>query len=275
MYTEMQNKRKRGFTLIELMVVIAIMGILSVVAIPSIFGIVEKSKEKIDLMKLYYLRDALNRALLENQDALYNNPSSSVSNSALNEALKSNLGVDLFIIEMRPDLPMNVQDKHPKINDGSKMNELIGSSGTWYDALKDAGFEGVAEIVALRNKTAKGSLTKDGDTYRAYSYTDVNGQTQYRTTPKNQIFMSYLLNHGKDLSKMNPKLQGGNVTNYRLKVSIQWSWMDEHSQSVEVALVPASAIMWENGEGGALRSDHDVCFSTYGDAGCAQYRYSD
>ena len=78
---------------------------------------------------------------------------------------------------------------------------------------------------------------------------------------------------GKDLDKMNPDLQGGNVTNYRLKVSVQWTGRDEHSQSVEVALVPASAIMWENGRGGALLSDHGVCFSTYGDAGCAQYTY--
>ncbi|WP_217650346.1 hypothetical protein, partial [Fibrobacter sp. UWCM] len=51
------------------------------------------------------------------------------------------------------------------------------------------------------------------------------------------------------------------------------SGRDEHSQSVEVALIPASAIMWENGKGGALRSDYGVCFSTYGDAGCADYNY--
>ncbi len=273
MYTHTQNKCKLGFTLIELMVVVVIMGILSAVAIPSIFGMVEKSKEKVDLMKLYYLRDALNRALVENEDALNNNPSS-ISAKTLNDALKSNLGVDLFIIEMRPDLPMNVQHNHESINKNSQMSKLIGNTGTWYDALKEAGFEGVADIVALRNGTAKGSLTKDGETYRAYAYDDINGKPQKRTTPKNPIFISYLLNHGKDLSQMNPDLQGGNVTNYRLKVSIQWSGMDEHSRSVEVALIPASAIMWENGSGAALRSDHGVCFSTYGDAGCAKYRYS-
>ena len=268
----MRFKNKEGFTLIEIMIVIVIMGVLAAVAVPNVMGIIERSRENIDRMKLFYLRDALNRALVESENALNNNPSS-ISATTLDSALTSNLGVDLFIIEMRPDLPMNVQDKHPKINDGSKMNELIGGSGTWYDALKESGFEGVAEIVALRNKTAKGSLTKDGETYRAYSYKDVNGQTQYRTTPKNPIFISYLLNHGKDLDKMTPSLQGGNVTNYRLKVSIQWSGMDAHNRTVEVALVPASAIMWENGEGGALLSDHGVCFSTYGDAGCAQYRY--
>ena len=264
--------KKRGFTLIEIMIVIVIMGVLAAVAVPKIFGIIERARENIDLAKLFYLRDALNRALVENENALNNNPSS-ISANTLNNSLKSNLGVDLFIIEMRPDLPMNIQHNHESINKNSQNSKLIGGSGTWYEALKEAGFEGAAEIVALRNGTVKGSLTKDGETYRAYSYKDVNGKNQNRTTPKNPIFISYLLNHGKDLDKMNPDLQGGNVTNYRLKVSVQWSRRDEHSRSVEVALVPASAIMWENGAGGALLSDNGVCFSTYGAAGCARYRY--
>ena len=56
---------KRGITLMELMVVIAIMGILSTVAVPKLFGAGEKAREKIDLMKLYDLRNAINLALIE------------------------------------------------------------------------------------------------------------------------------------------------------------------------------------------------------------------
>ena len=43
----------------------AIMGFLATVAVPKFFGVAEKTREKADLMKLYYLRDALNRALIE------------------------------------------------------------------------------------------------------------------------------------------------------------------------------------------------------------------
>ena len=267
--------QKHGFTMIEIMVVIVIIGVLAGVGTPKLIDYTERVKEKADLMKLYYLRDALNRALIENANALYNSAyvkSGKITSDALSKQLASDVGVDLFIIEMRPEYPMNVQHNHDTINKKSQLNKLIGNSGTWYDALNDAGFEGVADIVALRNGTG-GSGYKNTDTYCAQSYTDAKGQKQWRTTPKKQIFMSRLLNHGKDLSKMNASLQGGNTTNYRLKVSFQWSGRDEHSQSVEVALLPAKAIMWANGKGGALLSDHGVCFSTYGDAGCKDYQY--
>lgn len=257
------NKRKSGFTLIELMVVIAIMGIISAVAVPSILGMVEKSKEKVDLLKLYHLRDALNRALIENGSALYNN--ASVADSILDKALKSKTGVDLFIIEMRPDLPGNVQNRHSNINGGSQMSKLVGSSGTWYEALKESGFNGVAEILIAREHG--NDWKKDGEKFYSYEYTGANGKKDYRTYPKEQLFMSKLLNRGPAAG---PK---SGQTNYRVKVSFQWSKLDEHSRSLEVALIPKDKIMWENGSGSALLSDNGVCFSTYGPSGCAGYQY--
>ena len=60
-----QNRWKGGFTIIELMVVIIIVNLLSGVAVPQLTDYIEKSRQKIDLMKLYYVRDALDRALYE------------------------------------------------------------------------------------------------------------------------------------------------------------------------------------------------------------------
>ena len=45
---------KHGFTMIEVMVVIVILGVLSAIGVPKIIGYTEKTKEKADLMKLYY-----------------------------------------------------------------------------------------------------------------------------------------------------------------------------------------------------------------------------
>ena len=269
-------KANRGFSLIEIMVVIVIMGVLATIGIPKVASYTEKTKEKADLMKLYYLREALNRALLENDQALYASDFVTSGNKAeanlsqLKAKLASDAGVDLFVIEMRPDLPTNFQNNHSSINNGSEMSKLIGSTGTWYNALKDAGFDGVADILAARNGN---NYKKGGSSYNSLPYKQGNN-TYYRTYPKQQVFMSRLLNHGKSAGLSGITTQGGNNTNYRLTMSFQWSGQDSTSHSVEVALLPAGAKMRSsNGRGGALLSDNGVCFSTYGNIGCADYRY--
>lgn len=277
MYTMLmhkQNQSKRGFTLIEVMVVTIVMGVLAAVGVPKIFGIVERSKEKIDLMKLFYLRDALNRALIESEDALYNSDYASNNRSKLDTKLASATGVDLFVIEMHPNHPNNIQSAHTSINKGSEMSKLVGNSGTWYEALNEAGFYGVADILDARNNGK--DLKKGGDTYITYKYKDVNNKDQYRSYPKEPLFISNLLNHGKEAGLDAIQHQGGNNTNYRVTMSFQWTGMDPASRSVEVALLPATMKMREsktNPKGGALLSDHGVCFSTYGDIGCANYSY--
>lgn len=268
---------KTGFTLIEIMVVIVIMGVLAGVAAPKLIGYSERVKEKADMMKLYYLRDALNRALIESEVALYQSDFVTKGDKAadnlkkLKDKLASETGLDLFVYELRPDFYTNIQNNHSSINSGSEMSKIIGNSGVWYDALRDAGFDGVADILAARNGN---NYKKDGDTYYSVEYKQGN-DTYYRTYPKKQLFMSNLLNHGKGAGLDKISTQGGNNTNYRLTLRFQWTGGKESSQSVEVALLPAGAKIRNNsnGKGGALMSDNGVCFSTYGDIGCADYRY--
>ena len=53
--------RRRGFTLIELMVVMAIVATLLTLALPRYFGSLDKSKEAVLKENLYQLRDAIGK----------------------------------------------------------------------------------------------------------------------------------------------------------------------------------------------------------------------
>lgn len=251
---------KRGITLMELMVVLAIMSILSTVAMPKMFGAGEKAREKIDLMKLYDLRNALNLALIEDMDAMtHYEPSKKQSPdekqntiNRLNSALGSNTGAALFVIELHNSLSINVQGSHGKIANNNTTNicEMVGRDGTFYMALKDANFDGVADIIADRLKK---DFKNGGDTYTSTPYTTSNGGTDYRTAPKRAIFQSKALTKGKIKD------------NTRYTVNIRWSDPDNPGYSVEVFLIPSGG-NWNS----AYRSDFGTCFSTYGRKGCSK-----
>ena len=247
-------RSRKGITLIELMVTIAIMGFLVTVALPNIFGVAEKTREKVDLLKLYYLRDALNRALIEDLDAL--TKFTPVTNGSKKDyqnlnKIGSNQGAALFVIELHSDLPMNVQGYHKDANKTTNICGAIGSGGTFYNALKEAHFEGVADIVRDRlagNKSNKNNV----DTYIATDYVNQNNETDYRTYPIQPMFISRALTHGDSTS------------NTRYTMSVQWSPGNE-GFSVEVFLLP-NGKQWNQ----AFKTKHGVCFSTYGKKGCAK-----
>lgn len=252
------SRSRKGFTLIEVMVVIVIMGFLAVIATPILFGIIEKSREKVDLLKFYYLRDALNKALVEDGDALThtttvkkkNNDQMNTLTTTLKNGLSSNRGATLFVIELHNGLSINVQNSHNQANNTHNISEIIGTSGTWYNALNEAGFEGVADIIAGR---ITGNYKKDTDTYTSFSWNDANNNNAewWRTAPRKPMFISQALNKGqKD-------------ENTRYTVSVRWSDVNNPGSSLEVYLLP-------NGKNYnyAFYTDHGVCFSTLGDAGC-------
>ena len=280
---------KHGFTMIEIMVVVVILGVLAGIATPKLMGYTEKVKEKADLMKLYYLRDALNKALIQNGEALYSSAYLSSGDDEANKkslkklksALSNESGVALFVIEMKGGAAMNVQSQHDYANKSANMCQLIGDAGTWYEALKEARFDGVAEIVAYRLQTKdnggiKKSIKENG---RPTSFTVVEDGSNYRTYPNTPMFISKELNYGKaaglDAITSQTKGDKSNKTNYRLTMSIQWTGGQESSHSVEVALLPNGAKMRDKstGKGGAFLTDNGTCFSTYGDIGCATYVY--
>ena len=245
---------KRGITLMELMVVIAIMGILSTVAVPKLFGAGEKAREKIDLMKLYDLRNAINLALIEDLDAMtkYSTIDPKENKSSLNNTLQNGLvadqGATLFVIELHRDYAINVQNSHPNANPKYNVSAMIGYDGTFYEALKMANFDAVADIIADRIRDGN-NYKSDKETYTSTEWKNKKG-TWYRTTPRRPLFQSRALNVGKV------------DTNTRYTVSLHWTDPD-NPYSVEVYLSPNGGTYKT-----AYLSDNGTCFSTLGRKGC-------
>ena len=251
LFTKLNSRH--GFTMIEIMVVIVILGVLAGIGAPKLFGIVEKSRQEVDLLKLYNLRNSLNRALIENAAALNNytlvqpEKAGDVAKKLGTGGLDAKLvtGVPLFILELDSGLAVNVTGTH---GDAPTICELIGTGGTLFNALKEGGFEDVAEIV--KDRLLKGNnVSKNSPYYSVSSYTNSKG-TWNRTTPKHPFFFSRALN-------------GVGSGKTRLTMNIQWSGGNKHAHSIEVYLVPAKGA-WNE----AFKTDLGVCFSTYGSAGC-------
>ena len=252
---------RKGFTFVEIMVVMVILGVLAAVGAPKIMGIIEKSREELDVLKLYNLRDALNRALIESESALSSYTPAKNQNddkktdllTKLTNGLASDKGATLFVIEVHNGLSINVQGSHGSANNSFNISEMIGVAGTWCDALKEAGFEGVADIIAARIKGGN-NYKKDGNTFTSTPYTrkDNNGSdvTDYRTAPKRPMFSSRVLNVGTEAS------------NTRYTMSLHWTDKN-HPHSIEVFLLP-NGKKWNQ----AFQTDNGVCFSTLGNAGC-------
>ncbi len=65
----MNRKHNPGFTLVELMIVMAIIGVLAVVAIPSYVGAVRQAREAVLREDLHVMRDAIDSFTADKQKA--------------------------------------------------------------------------------------------------------------------------------------------------------------------------------------------------------------
>lgn len=228
-----QNRWKGGFTIIELMVVIIVINLLSGVAIPKLTDFIEKSKQKIDLVKLYYLRDALNRALYEG-DVLNINASAKcdgVTNNATNFSnwLASDSGVTLFIIELHNELAINYQAKNNnRFTDSLNMCGALTGGGFWTDAFDEAGFGAIADILYARDHKVNNKIVS-GESYVAYEVT-INNSKWWRTHPREPIFVSRALNDASSTA-----ITGAGGQN-RYKFRAKWTKGDAKSHSLEILI---------------------------------------
>ena len=253
------SKKKAGFTIVELMVVIIIVNLLSGVAVPKCTDLIERAKEKIDLITLYQLRDAINRHMYESDIFSVGNVNDTSSSSKLSRLLVDGGGATLFIMELHDVMPANFQGKREDNN--NNVSELMYKGGFLKDVFDEAGMGAIGDIVEQRFKYPGSQANQIQGNSRFIATTTSNGAgTDYvRTYPTRPVFISRALNRSSSYSGTNQ---------YRLGFKIQWTNKDPNSRSVEVFLGKEKTSGSEGRWDSALLTCHGVCFSTYGDKGC-------
>lgn len=251
------SKKKAGFTIVELMVVIIIVNLLSGVAVPKLTDMIERAKQRIDLMTLYLLRDAVNRHMYESDMFSVANAGDSTYAKNLSNWLKDGAGATLFIMELHSVMPANFQGKRDAQNN---VSELMYKGGFLKDVFDEAGMGAIGDIVAQRYKYAnKADSIKGNSRFIATTVSNGANKNYVRTYPTKPVFISKALNHSSTNSGTNQ---------YRVGFKLQWTNKDPNGHSIEVFIGKEKASDAEGRWDSAMLTCQGVCFSTYGSKGC-------
>ena len=129
---------RKGFTLIELIVVIAIIGVLAAILVPSMLGYVKKSKVSSANSAANSLQKAINTALVE----LDEESQEAGTITALNFVKGTATGVDFTPANMSDGTAFNGADFKKKVDNYMEK----AKEKTWYASCKD----GVCVACALQ-----------------------------------------------------------------------------------------------------------------------------
>lgn len=223
---------KSGFTIIEIMVVVVIIGILAGVGVPKLFGQIEKTREKTDLAWLYHIAHAVDHQLALNGGNMEAMKSDSAAGSdryynweTVSDWLKDKSGMILFRVERRSQ-PKQPSESTYWFGRGTAAKTAAYSEGFFYDVMNELGWADIYRHLSASDK------------YYTYS---------------GPFFTSRALTRKPS--------EGGAGSKDLYHVRVRWQSSNPNRSQVEES---KSVIVWL-GTGDwndPIKSEHGVCFST-------------
>ncbi|MHC4999868.1 MAG: prepilin-type N-terminal cleavage/methylation domain-containing protein [Planctomycetota bacterium] len=130
--TRNSNFSRRAFTLVELMIVVAVLGILAAIVIPEFSGHIQRAKESAAKDNLRLLREAIERYASEHNGIapgyFQNNPVNAPAQGFFSQQL-----MGTYISEVPPN-PFNNLESVLMLANGAAIPEPSGTAGWYYQA---------------------------------------------------------------------------------------------------------------------------------------------